>query len=197
MEHLILNRSRLKLLKYIFLSAGGCIFLAIIVTLYLKNSADEDAKESLAKQNKKLSKNYSLSISKPIFEGVTGDLNPYKILANSVNKNLKNQYTLQDVNANCKLSNTNVNAKASSAVFDDGNRFITLKNNVLINLDDAVLKCEEIKLNLENQEVSNDTGIVLDYKKSNIKADSLNTKDSNNIIEFNGNIESNFDIENF
>lgn len=197
MEHLILNRSRLKLLKYIFLSTGGCVFLAIIVTLYLKNSADEEAKESLSKQNKKLSKNYSLSISKPIFEGVTGDLSPYKILANSVNKNLKNQYTLQEVNANCKLNNSNINARSANAIFDDSNRLITLKNNVLINLDDAILKCEEIKLNLENQEVSNDTGVELDFKKSTIKADSLNTKDSNNIIEFNGNIESNFNIENF
>jgi hypothetical protein len=197
MDHLILNRSRLKLLKYIFLSAGGCIFLAIIITLYLKNSADEETKKALAKQNKKLSKNYSLSINKPIFEGVTGNLSPYKILANSVNKTLQNQYTLQDVNANCKLNNTNVNAKATSAILDDSSKFITLKNNVLINLDDAVLKCEEIKLNLENHEVSNDTGVSIDFKKSNIKADSLNTKDSNNIIEFNGNIESNFNIENF
>lgn len=197
MDHLILNRSRLKLLKYIFLSAGGCIFLAIIVTLYLKNSEDNKTQEAMAKQNKKLSKNYSLSINKPIFEGVTGDLSPYKIFANSVKKNLQNQYTLQDVNANCKLNNTNVNAKAASAVLDDESKFVTLKDSVLINLDDAILKCEEIKLNLENHEVSNDSGVELDFKKSNIKADSLNTKDSNNIIEFKGNIESNFDIENF
>jgi len=39
--------------------------------------------------------------------------------------------------------------------------------------------------------------VEVNFNKSNIKADSFNTQNSNNIIEFNGNVESNFDVKNF
>ncbi len=198
MEYLIQYRTKLKLLKYISLSAGLCIFLAIIITLYIKNASDHEAKQPFQETNKfKLSKDYSLTINNPIFEGVTGNLNPYRILAQTVSKNLDNQYTLHNVNANCKINDANVNAKATNALLDDSNKLITLKENVQITLDDTVLKCEEIKLNLENQEITSDTSVEINLENSHIKADSLSTKDSNNIIELKGNIESNFDIKNF
>jgi lipopolysaccharide transport protein LptA len=195
MENLIHDRlRRLKLLKYIFLSAGCCVLFAIILTLHLKNASDQEAEEALKKQSKNaLSKNYSLSINKPIFEGVTDNLEPYRILAQTVDKNLENQYTLHEVNANCKINNTIINAKATNAILDDTSKLVTLKQNVQITSDDTVLKCEELKINLETQEAKSNSNIELDFKKSNIKADSLTLQRDKGTATFSGSVIIHFD----
>jgi|GEM_PF-881296 len=199
MEHLVKAQARIKLIKYCFLSAGCCVLIAIITTLYLKNSSIQEDIETSSVQEKKpkLSKNYSLNINKSIFEGMSSDLMPYKILAQTVTKDLANHYILSSVSGRYALTNGDLKIKAASGTLDENNKLATLTKNVEITLNGVIFNSEKITFNLENQEVYSNTEVEVNFHKSNIKADSFNTQNSNNIIEFNGNVESNFDVKNF
>jgi hypothetical protein len=199
MEHLVKAQAKIKLIKYCFLSAGCCVLIAIITTLYLKNTSIQEDIEANSVQEKtpKLSKNYSLNINQSIFEGMSSDLMPYKILAQTVTKDLANQYILSAVNGQYSLTNGDLKIKAASGTLDEDNKFATLTKDVEITLNGVIFNSEKITFNLENQEAYSDTEVEVNFDKSNIKADSFNTKNSHNIIEFKGNVESNFDVKNF
>ena len=199
MEHLFKTQAKIKLIKYCFLSAGCCVLIAIITTLYLKNnSIEEDIQASSTKNEKpNLPKNYTLNINQSVFEGVSNDLIPYKIVAKNVTKNLAKQYILSAVSGKYSLNNSDLKIKADKGTLDEDNKFMTLTNDVEITLNGIIFNSEEIKLNLNNQEAYSDTNVEVNFNKSSIKANSFNTRDSHNIIEFRGNVESNFDIKNF
>ena len=197
MEHLAKTRAKIKLLKYIFLSTGCCVLIAIIITLYLNNTfISQDVEKNSAKNNKpNLSKKYNLTINRSIFEGLSSNLIPYKISANTVSKDLTNKYILSIITGKYSLNNGNLTIKATNGILDEDNKFIILKDNVIITLNNIIFISEEIKLNLKNQEAHSDTNVEVNFNNSSIKADSFNTKDSNNIIEFKGNVKSNFNIK--
>ncbi|MDP4708526.1 MAG: LPS export ABC transporter periplasmic protein LptC [Rickettsiaceae bacterium] len=199
MEHLLKTQARIKLIKYCFLSAGCCVLIAIVTTLYLKNiSIQEDIKESsIQKTQQKLSKDYTLNINQSIFEGISSDLTPYKISAKTVTKDLENKYILSAVSGQYSLTNGDLNIKAAIGTLDEDQKLATLTKDVEITVNGIIFNSEKIMFNLENQEAYSDTEVEVNFNKSNIKADSFNTKNSHNIIEFNGNVESNFDVKDF
>jgi len=198
MDYLVKTRARIKLIKYIFLSASCCVLIAIITTLYLKNTEiSQDLEQKSAQNNKpKLSKEYSLTINQSIFEGVSGELIPYKILAKTVTKDLANKYVLSSINGNYSLDNGDLTFKSVNGILDENSKFVILTDDVKIILNDIIFTSDEIKFNLENQEAYSDTNVEVNFNESSIKADSFHTKDSNNIIEFKGNVESDFNIKN-
>lgn len=184
------NRAKIKILKYVFLSMSCCVLLAIIVTLYLKNNTlNSNSEEPVGKTPKE--KNYSLAINHSMFEGFTGSSAPYKILAKTVTKNQLNQYILGSVSGQCTLDNNDdITAKSINGTLDEENKLITLTNDVKIFLNNMVLNSEEVKFNLKNQDTYSDQYVEVNSEMGNIKANSFNTKESNNIIEFKGNVES-------
>ena len=96
MQELSKLRSKTKLVKYIFLSASICILVSVLVILYIqKLPTDTESSYEITKNKaKKLSKEYSLNITKSIFEGVSEDLSPYVIVAQNVAKNTSDKYLL-------------------------------------------------------------------------------------------------------
>lgn len=193
------NRSKTNLLKYIFLSTSLCVLLAIIVTIYLKDSPiTPESSKKPAKNSKTLSnsKEYSLAINQLSFEGFSRKSMPYKILADTVTKNHLDQYILNSVNGQCSLNNNeNITIQSTSGTLDDTNKIAILHNDVKIFLNNIVLNSEEIQLNLENQDVHSDSAVEVNSEQANIKADSFDTKELNNIIEFKGNVEAICNIE--
>ena len=70
------NRAKLKLLKYVFLSAGCCVLFTIIVTLYLKNiEINQNIKNEPAPETKsKVQKEYNLAIIINLFKSYKFDI---------------------------------------------------------------------------------------------------------------------------
>jgi len=194
MEHWVnKRRTKLKLLKYIFLSSSCCVLFAIIVTLHLKNSEINKNSTTSPTTPSVKSKKSSLAIDHLMFEGFSEKSIPYKILAESVSKNQLNQYVLNSVSSQYSINNNDdITAKSTRGLFDEDNKLVILRDDVKIFLNNIVLNSDEIKINLENQDIHSDEIVEVNSKMGNIKADSFNTKESNNIIEFKGNVESTY-----
>lgn len=198
MEHLVRAHKRTKILKYIFLSAGICVLIAIIAILWAKNNSYSAAENEKAGQEKtKLSKEYTLGITRSIFEGVSDDLLPYKISAKSVKKDLSNRYFLNDIKGKYSLEDGDVLLNALKGTLDDDNKYIILENNVKIIFDDITLKSDNIKFNLDSKNAQSDSEVIIDFKDSNIRADGFETENSGDKIKLEGNVESNFKLEDF
>ena len=193
------RKIRLKLLKYIFLSASFCVLLTIIITLYQKNTEiNQNSKDVSTKTSKATKpKEYNLAIDHLMFEGFNDKSVPYKILAKEVTKNQFNQYIMNSVSSQYSFNNKDdLTAKSMHGLFDEDNKLVILKDDVRVFLNNIVLNSEEIKINLKNQDIYSDELVEVNSKMGNIKADSFNTKESNNIIEFKGNVESTYTIKN-
>lgn len=199
MNHYARTRSRIKLLKYIFLSLGCCVMVSIMVTLYLKNSqiSEEITETSSKNKHSKLSKDYSLSIKKSTFEGISHDLTPYKILANTVTKNLDNQYILSEIKGTYGIGEENLIIKSSSGILNEDSKMFILKDDVNVTINDMHINSKKLYFNLSNKDAHSDSEVEINSKNAKIKADSFYIKDSNNIINFEGNVDCTFDISDF
>ncbi|MDC0864604.1 LPS export ABC transporter periplasmic protein LptC [Rickettsiaceae bacterium] len=187
-------RKRIKLLKYALLAASLVIFSLVLFFLYSKNSSPEDV--SPIKKRNKSSKEYSLNINNSVFEGITADLVPYRIFANDIIKDKSDKYILNIVQGKYFLPDGDLSIKSNGAVLDEEKKLVILSKDVVFVLNDATLKCAQLSFNLDTQEAYTNTGVRVDFNQSNIRADSFKTEDANNIIEFQGNVKSSFDIKN-
>ncbi len=170
--------------------------IAIIITLYLKSNSQEETdspKQGSAKP--KLSKEYTLSINRSIFEGISSDSLPYTIYAENVMKNSENKYVLKAIEGTYTLTDGDITLKAINGTIDEFNQFVTLKNNAQIEYNGIVFNSDKIKLHLDNQDIESDTPVDVNFKNSNIKADSFKAKNSGKDIIFEGNVESEFDLK--
>ncbi len=197
MNHLNKTQEKVRVFKYIFLSLSCCILVAIIVTLYFNNTT---LQEDLADRSSKsvqpnLSKDYNLTINRSTFKGVSKDLVPYIISADTVSKDLEDNYTLNMIAGEYLIENGNLTIAANSGTMDKDTKVITLEDNVRVTLNNLIFNSQKIKLNLKNQEAYSDDNVEVHFNKSSIKANSFKTKDANNIIEFNGNVESEFIVK--
>ena len=198
MEYLAKTRSRIKLLKYIFLSTSMCVCVAILVTLYLKNTpVIQESAQGMTKENKpKLPKNYTLSINQSVFKGTSSDLLPYMISAQNISKNSDNKYILSAIKGNYSLLHGDVIISGATGTLDESTKIFTLKDNVEIIFNGATFHCKEVQFNLNSKDAHSNTTVEVIFGQSNIKADKFKTEDSCDQIKFEGNVETNFDINN-
>ena len=196
MHSLSKTRSRIKLLKYAFLSAGICVMIAIIAILYAQNNLQNHTEEAVNETAKpKLSKEYTLSIQHSIFEGISQDSLPYKISAENVVKDADNKYLLNTIIGKYKVAGGAIELTASNGTLDELNKFVILNQNAQITYNGIIFNSAKIKCNLDNKDIESDVPVDVNFKKSNIKADKFNTKNSGNDIIFKGNVESKFDLK--
>jgi len=170
--------------------------IAIIITLYLKGNSQEEAPISEDKPGKpKLSKEYTLSINRSIFEGINNDSLPYKISAENVVKNSKNKYVLNAIKGTYTLIDGDISLKAINGTIDELNQLVILNNNAQIEYNGIIFNSDKIKLYLDSKNIESDTPVDVNFENSNIKADSFKAKNSGKDIMFEGNVESEFDLD--
>lgn len=196
MQELSKLRSKTKLAKYIFLSASICVLVSVLVTLYVqKQPTDKESNyESTKSNSKKLSKEYSLNISKSIFEGISEDLSPYVIIAQNVAKNTSDKYLLDIIKGKYTLPDGEITIKADSGTLDELKKSVILNDNVKILFNGMVFNSDQVIVDLETKDAKSNDEVEVTFEKSKIRADKFKTEDSANIIKFEGNVDSNFDL---
>lgn len=183
-------------------SLVGCLVIIISVFFItpdkkIKEMEINNHSSSNQETSKKETQNYELKINHSVFEGLTQDLLPYKVIANSATKTEDDKYSLKAINAKYILKNGELKIKALEGTMDDASKIIILKDNVEINFEGVTFKSNQIDFNMTSKEAQSNTNVEVDYKDSKIKAKSFNSKDNNKIINFDGNIESRFKISDF
>lgn len=196
MQELSKIRFKTKLTKYIFLSASICILVSVLITLYLQKlpTESESSYEPVKNKAKKLPKDYSLNISKSIFQGISEDLSPYIIIAQNVAKNTSDKYLLDIINGRYTLPNGEITIKADNGTLDELKKSVILNENVKILYNGIVFNSQQMIVDLDTKDVKSDDEVEVLFEKSKIRADKFKTEDSANTIKFEGNVDSNFDL---
>ena len=200
MNQLKHHQNKIKFIKYAFLSSGIFLLLIIFVTIMYSPNSSTDTSNSEQELNDKkpyLTKDYSLSIQNPVFDGFSNNLTPYKILANTMMRDKNNNYILQTVSGKYFTSDGDITIKSNNAALDEITKHITLTDDVLIIFNGAQLKSNQLNFNINTQNINSDTPVLVDFSNSYIKSDKLESEDYSEIIRFKGNVESVFDINDF
>ena len=197
-----LNRSqnKFKLIKYIFLCSGVLVLIVIFTTIiYSSRSLQNNhvAKQDILNNKPYLTKDYSLGIENPVFEGISNNLAPYKILAQTMVKDKYNNYILQSVSGKYLSSDGDIIIKSNEATLDDFAKKIILKDNVLVIFNGIKLKSSQLNLNINTHNINSEVPVIVGFSNSYIKADKLDSDDYSKIIRFKGNVESVFDMDDF
>ena len=196
MQELSKLRSKTKLVKYMFLSASICVLVSVLVVLYIQKlpTDTESNYQTTKNKTKKLSKEYSLNITKSIFKGVSEDLSPYVIIAQNVAKNTSDKYLLDIIKGKCTLPDGEITIKADSGTLDEIKKSIILNDNVRILFNSMVFNSDQVIVDLETKDAKSNNKVEVTFEKSKIQADKFKTEDSANTIKFEGNVDSHFDL---
>ncbi|MEM6339095.1 MAG: LPS export ABC transporter periplasmic protein LptC [Pseudomonadota bacterium] len=172
MQELSKLRSKTKLVKYIFLSASICVLVSVLVILYIQKlpTDTESDYEITNNKTKKLSKEYSLNITKSIFEGVSEDLSPYVIIAQNVAKNTSDKYLLDIIKGKYTLPDGEITIKADSGTLDELKKSVILNDNVRILFNGMVLNSDQIIIDLETKDAKSNDKVEVTFEKSKIQA---------------------------
>lgn len=196
MENLIKARAqKIKLIKYIFLSTGCCVLIAIVTSLYAQNALISKDSSSSQKDRSRLPKDYTLSINHSVIEGVSSDLMPYKISAENIVKNSANKYVLNSVNGKYSLDDGDISIKATKGTLDEVTKSFILTDDAQVIFNGIIFSSKEIIFDLHSKDASSNKEVEVVFEQSSIKADSFKIEDSTNSIEFKGNVKSNFNID--
>ncbi len=187
-------RRKNTIIKYFFLLASTFTLLLIAKYFFYINTNTQSQETN---KSVKLPKNLSLKIDHSIFEGLNKENLPYKILASSVKKKSNNLYNLDSINAFYMSPNGQLEILAKSGVLDDETKIFILSNDVRILYENLILKSEKINFDINSNSASSKLPVELNFKKSKIKAMGFNTEEENNIINFEGNVISTIDLDDF
>ena len=174
--------------------------MAIFITIIYSSGSPKNnptAKQDVLDNKLYFTKDYSIGVENPVFEGVSNNLIPYKILAQTMMKDKYNNYILQSVSGKYLSNDGDIIIKSNEATLDDLAKKIILKNNVLIIFNGIQLKSSQLNFNINTQTINSDTPVIVDFSNSYIKADKLDLDDYSKIIRFKGNVESVFDMDDF
>jgi hypothetical protein len=196
MQNINYLRKRIQIVKYLFLLAGAFIMICILISYFNNDNSVIKPTAKLGNANK-LAKEFSLSINNPIFEGTSKENFPYKITAKTVNKQNNNIYNLSSINADYKIAHGNLEIVADSGVLDEETKSFSLSNNVKVLFNGLMLISEKIDFDLNSNAVSSNLPVEVNFKNSQIKATSFNCENEGTIINFEGDVVSTFDLDDF
>lgn len=185
-----------RIIKYSFLASG-----ILVLFLILFSSSNEEQKLIVVELDQKtmdhIPEEFKLNMNNSIFEGLNKDKLPYQIKANMVTKQNDNIYNLNTINAKYNTTNGDLKILAQNGVLNETTKFFTLRENVQIIFDTLILTSDKINFNLNSNMAYSEHPVEVNFQNSTIKASSFNADDSSNIINFEGNVVSTFNLNDF
>lgn len=189
---------KLKLIKYIFLILGIFTLAVIIACILLDKTQStvplKNQEESKLERN--LLDNYSLNIIKPVFEGISSDLLPYKISAQTVSKD-NDIYILKNIESKYEISSGYLIMKSTNGRLDESNNHISLTNDISISFNSILVKTDMVHFDLKTKNANINSPVVAYFNNSEINAKEMEIKDSLETIQFKNGVTSHFIIDDF
>ncbi|AFB24958.1 hypothetical protein RPO_03735 [Rickettsia rickettsii str. Arizona] len=191
-------KRRKKIWKSVYLLITvGILYIGYILIKsgYINEKNDINVTKKSLKDNKKFDLKYNIILKDSIFEGVSKNLNAYKIKTERAIKESNNKYKLDIINAIYNVNQDQtliINAK--EGFLDEESSILDLKNDVKLFFDEIIFNTNDARIDLVNKNITGHSPTTLLYKNSSITSDSFNTKDENNIIIFKGNVSTIIDL---
>ena len=187
---------RNKVIKYLFLLSGIFVLLVIFWATYEKKKVVIEERLEVNK-NTHISKEFNFNINDSVFEGVNKDNLPYTITARFITKQNDNIYNLNTVDGTHKLSKDTLHIVANNGLLDDNTNLLVLSENVKIVFNSFELSGSKVNFDLNSNLASSDQPAEVTYQNSTIKALNFYSDDSNNIVNFEGEVVSTFNVNDF
>ena len=187
---------RNKVIKYLFLLSGIFVLLGIFWATYKKKKLVIEERLAV-NENTHISKEFNFNINDSVFEGVNKDNLPYTITARFITKQNANIYNLNTVDGIHKLSKDNLHVVADNGLLDDNTNLLVLSENVKIIFNNFELSGSKVNFDLNSNLASSDQPVEVTYQNSTIKALNFYSEDSNNIVNFEGDVVSTFNVNDF
>lgn len=201
-RHIISSYKRSLTILKIFSFLGICSVLYFIYfsTNNIMNKVAVVA--NVTDDQKLLSKDdnteYEVKILNATFKGVNEKLNHYQISTHYATKTLSNGYTLEEIDAIYEIKKEQLlMITAKNGIMDGKTQILRLINDVVLTLGDAKLKAKEVEFNLLNKETFSETGVILNYKHSQISATNFSATNDNNILNFTNKVSTVIDVSDF
>ncbi len=185
-----------KVLKYLFLLSG--IFVLFLV-FWVSNEKEKKvvAEEIEVNKNRHIPKEFDFNINNSILEGLNKNNLPYTIIAKVITKQNDNIYNLSTIDAIHKLSEDNLHIVADNGLLDETTNLLVLSENVKIVFNNFELTGNKVNFNLNSNLASSEDPVEVTYQNSTVTALNFYSDDSNNIINFEGEVVSTFNANDF
>lgn len=185
-----------KVLKYLFLLSG--IFVLFLV-FWVSHEKEKKvvAEEIEVNKNRHIPKEFDFNINNSILEGLNKNNLPYTIIAKVITKQNDNIYNLSTIDAIHKLSEDNLRIVADNGSLDETTNLLVLSENVKIVFNNFELTGNKVNFNLNSNLASSEDPVEVTYQNSTVTALNFYSDDSNNIINFEGEVVSTFNANDF
>jgi LPS export ABC transporter protein LptC len=185
-----------KVLKYLFLLSG--IFVLFLV-FWVSHEKEKKvvAEEVEVNKNSHIPKEFDFNINNSILEGLNKNNLPYTIIAKVITKQNDNIYNLSTIDATHKLSEDNLHIVADNGLLDKTTNLLVLSENVKIVFNNFELTGNKVNFNLNSNLASSEDPVEVTYQNSTVTALNFYSDDSNNIINFEGEVVSTFNANDF
>lgn len=185
-----------KVLKYLFLLSG--IFVLFLV-FWVSHEKEKKvvAEEIEVNKNRHIPKEFDFNINNSILEGLNKNNLPYTIIAKVITKQNDNIYNLSTIDAIHKLSEDNLRIVADNGLLDETTNLLVLSENVKIVFNNFELTGNKVNFNLNSNLASSEDPVEVTYQNSTVTALNFYSDDSNNIINFEGEVVSTFNANDF
>ncbi len=185
-----------KVLKYLFLLSG--IFVLFLV-FWVSHEKEKKvvAEEIEVNKNRHIPKEFDFNINNSILEGLNKNNLPYTIIAKVITKQNDNIYNLSTIDAIHKLSEDNLHIVADNGLLDETTNLLVLSENVKIVFNNFELTGNKVNFNLNSNLASSEDPVEVTYQNSTVTALNFYSDDSNNIINFEGEVVSTFNANDF
>lgn len=185
-----------KVLKYLFLLSG--IFVLFLVFWVSHEKEKKVVVEEIeVNKNRHIPKEFDFNINNSILEGLNKNNLPYTIIAKVITKQNNNIYNLSTIDAIHKLSEDNLHIVADNGLLDETTNLLVLSENVKIVFNNFELTGNKVNFNLNSNLASSEYPVEVTYQNSTVTALNFYSDDSNNIINFEGEVVSTFNANDF
>lgn len=185
-----------KVLKYLFLLSGIFVLFLVFWATYTKEKKVV-AEEIEVNKNSPIPKEFDFNINNSILEGLNKNNLPYTIIAKVITKQNDNIYNLSTIDAIHKLSEDNLHIVADNGLLDENTNLLVLSENVKIVFNNFELTGNKVNFNLNSNLASSEDPVEVTYQNSTVTALNFYSDDSNNIINFEGEVLSTFNANDF
>jgi len=185
-----------KVLKYLFLLSGIFVLFLVFWATY-KKEKKVVAEEIEVNKNRHIPKEFDFNINNSILEGLNKNNLPYTIIAKVITKQNDNIYNLSTIDAIHKLSEDNLHIVADNGLLDETTNLLVLSENVKIVFNNFELTGNKVNFNLNSNLASSEDPVEVTYQNSTVTALNFYSDDSNNIINFEGEVVSTFNANDF
>lgn len=186
-------KTKKNILKIFFsLCIIGALYLGYLMVVSNKNSSLKNSDlDTLfyASNDPDPNMDYKIILRELVFKGVDQNANFYTLSAKQALKDSNDQYRLKYINMVYDLgSERSLHVSSQNALLDEKTRILDLKNEVKFFFEDIFFCGNEIQIDLIKHDIISNSSITFSHNNSKTTANSLSTRDNNNLIILKGNV---------